>query len=153
MRKADIVSAGVAVVFGLLLLFVVIPIWVPGHEESGYGLDARVMPIITATIFTVLAAGFAVSRLFLGRKVGAAVDSPAPISRANWRFLLLTALFLTAMLALFEFAGFLVAAPLTVAGFMLGMGERRPVPVILTSVLAAGVIWLFFWQLLKFPLP
>lgn len=156
MKKADFLSAIAVALFGLVLLFVIIPIWVPSHEEGGYGLDAPVMPIITATLVTVLSIGLAASRWLAARKDGKPIglgDTPSPIHSHNWKFLLITSAFLIAMLFLFAYAGFLVAAPITVAGFMLGMGERRPVPIILTSVLSAGVIWLFFWQLLKFPLP
>jgi hypothetical protein len=33
------------------------------------------------------------------------------------------------------------------------MGERRAVPIAATALIAAAAIWLFFWQLLSFPLP
>jgi len=151
MKKADLVSAGVVAVFGLLLLFAVIPNWVPRHEEGGYGLGARVMPVITATLVTGLGVLFFITRL-LGREKPVE-ESAAPIGRSSWKFLLLASLFLIAMTALFEWVGFRAAGPLTIAGFMIAMGERRPVPIVLTSVAAAGVIWLFFWQLLNFPLP
>jgi hypothetical protein len=77
----------------------------------------------------------------------------SPISRSNGKYLLLMSLFLVAMTALFAWVGFVAAGPLTIAGVMNAMGERRPVHVIVTSVVAAGVIWLFFWQLLNVPLP
>ena len=65
---------------------------------------------------------------------------------------MLASLFLIAMVATFTWVGFVAGGPLTIAGFMIAMGERRPIPIVLTSVLAAGAIWLFFWQLLDVPL-
>ena len=156
MKKADLVSAGVVTAFGLTLLFVIVPIWVERHEEGGYGLGSQVMPTTLAIIVTALGAIFFVTRFLEGRFGTGAVqadDLPSPISAANWRFLLLTSLFLIAMIALFAWVGYLVAGPLTIAGFMIAMGERRPVHIVLTSIVAAGVVWLFFWQLLGVPLP
>ena len=156
MKKADIISAAVVAAFGLLLLFVIIPGWVPRHEEGGYGLGAQVMPRITATLVTVLAVLFLLSRLF-GRREKSAIemqeDTTPPIPRSSWTFLGTATLLIVVVTATFTWVGFLVAGPLTVAGFMILMGERRPVPVVATSVLSAAVIWLFFWQLLNFPLP
>ena len=156
MRKADIVSAVVLIAFGLLLLLVVIPVWVPRHEEGGYGLGAQVMPRVWATLVTVLSAGLLVARLAGRGRHGTAElgdDARPPMTRANGWFLLRASLYLVAMTALFQWVGFLAAGPLTIAGFMISMGERRPLPIVLTSVGAAGAIWLFFWQLLNFPLP
>lgn len=157
MRKADVISAAVAAAFGLSLLFYFVPEWVQAHDSSGgYGLGARVMPDVTALLLTGLSVLFFFYRLMgRGRRdaAGKEVDEPSPFTRANQRFLLKTALFVVAMGLLFEWIGFLAAGPITIAGFMIGMGERRPVPILATSVGAAVVIWLFFWQLLSFPLP
>jgi putative tricarboxylic transport membrane protein len=156
MKKADFVSAAVVTVFGLVLLFVVIPTWVERHEEGGYGLGARVLPNSMAIIIVALGVLLFASRLFERRQptlAGPADEIAPPISRSNGLYLLVTSLFLVAMTALFAWLGFIVAGPLTIAGFMLAMGERRPIPIVLTSILAAGAIWLFFWQLLDVPLP
>jgi hypothetical protein len=156
MKTADLVSAGLVALFGLLILFVVIPGWVPAHEEGGYGMGARVMPRVMATTVVVFAIAFFVSRLLGHREPGdgeGQADEPAPLDRGNWGFIGLAALFLVLVTAVFTWAGFLVAGPLTVAGFMLAMGERRPLAVLGAAILAPAAIWLFFWQLLRFPLP
>jgi putative tricarboxylic transport membrane protein len=156
MRKADLVSAAVVTVFGLLLLLVIIPTWVERHEEGGYGLGARVMPNTMAIIVTALGVLLFASRLVEGRIRRNAVsveESVPPMSRSNGTFFVMTSLLLIALTALFKWVGFLAAGPLTIAAFMLVMGERRPIPIVLTSVAAAGVIWLFFWRLLDVPLP
>ena len=154
MKKADLASAAVITAFGLLLLLVIIPVWVQRHEEGGYGLGAQVMPNVTAAIVTALGVILFALRWFeRGGGANADAEDAPPISAANWRFLLFVSLYMVAMIALFAWVGYLAAGPLTVAGFMVAMGERRPVHIILTSVLSAGVIWLFFWQLLNVPLP
>ena len=156
MRRADIVSSALITLFGLALWFVIIPIWVPTILEGSYGLRAHDMPNVAALTVTALAALFFVYRVRgKGEAADAAVgtDDTPPISRRNWLFLLRAAVFLIVVTALFDWQGFLVAGPVTVAGFMVMMGERRPLHVGLTAIVAPIVIWLFFWQLLRFPLP
>jgi hypothetical protein len=114
------------------------------------------MPIVASVTFTTLAAAFFFYRL-RGRgeqtEADEQYDRTQPIERKNWLFLLRGGIFLIAMTALFNWAGFLVAGPPTVAGFMLMMEEKRPWHVAFTAFGATAAIWLFFWQFLKFPLP
>ncbi len=152
MRQADIISCTLVTLFGLTLLFVIIPVWVPTELSGEYGLAAHDMPQVATLTFTALAALFVVYR-FRGGDSEAESDEAAPISRSNWLFLLRGGLFLIAATALFNWVGFPLAGPVTIAGFMLMMGEKRPGHVAFTSIGASFAIWLFFWQLLRFPLP
>lgn len=156
MRIFDIVSCTVVALFGLTLLFVIIPGWTPVETGPGFGLAATTMPNVAVVTATVMAATFVLYRVLDLHPAGEnneEYDATSPIERKNWLFLLRGGLFLIAVTAMFEWAGFLVAGPLTVAGFMLMMGEKRPWHVVITSVGATAVLWLFFWQFLKFPLP
>ncbi len=149
-RKADIISGGLVALFGLALLLVIIPIWVPTILEGSYGLRAKDMPNVATVTVTALAVFLVLSRIRVGKTKA---DATPPISRENWWFLVRGAVFLTVVTALFVWIGFLAAGPVTVAGFMLMMGERRPIPIGITAIGAPVIIWLFFWQLLRFPLP
>jgi len=115
-RRADIVAGAVVVLTGLALLVYFIPVWVPEVLEGDYGLGARDMPRVAAITVTGLGLLFLVHQL-RGQGAGAdgeaEQDGPAPISKANWKFLLMCSVFLV----------------------------------------ATSAIWLFFWQLLRFPLP
>ena len=114
------------------------------------------MPNVATVTLTALAALFFTYRLrdrHTNGETDKDYDAAPPIPRKSWVFLLRGGLFLIVMAALFEWAGFLVAGPPTVAGFMIMMGERRPWPVCITAVGATVMTWLFFWQFLKFPLP
>lgn len=156
MKTADIISCGLVALFGLVLLFVIIPGWVPVEAGPGFGLAATTMPNVAIITLTALAAMFFIYRVRNRHPVGETdgeYDATEPIPRKSWLFLLRGGLFLIAMAALFEWIGFLAAGPLTVAGFMIMMGERRPIPVCITAVGATAATWLFFWQFLKFPLP
>lgn len=156
MKPVDIVSSVVVMLFGVLLLAVIIPGWVPVEEGPEFGLAATTMPIVAAATFTALALAFFTYRVLgMGEQTAADedYDRTPPIERKNWLFLLRGAIFLIAVTALFDWLGFLVAGPPTVAGFMIMMEERRPWPVAITAIGATVAIWLFFWQFLKFPLP
>ncbi len=156
MRIFDIVSCAVVALFGLTLLFVIIPGWTPVETGPGFGLAATTMPNVAVVTATILAATFFLYRVLDLHPAGENdedYDAASPIERKNWLFLLRGGLFLIAVTALFEWVGFLVAGPPTVAGFMLMMGEKRPWHVVSTSIGATLAIWLFFWQFLKFPVP
>lgn len=156
MKTVDIVSSALVFLVGLLLLFVIIPGWVPVESGPGFGLAATTMPYVAATTVTALAGMFFVYRLRDSHKRSETddeYDADAPMVLANWLFLLRGALFLIAVTLLFEWFGFLVAGPPTVAGFMVMMGERRILPVAVTAIATTAAIWLFFWVFLQFPLP
>lgn len=149
MRRADIISAALLTIFGLLVIFVVIPIWVPGHESGNYGLRAQDAPYLTMIIATGLSAWLLVRRLFFDREG----DEKTPIPFKSWMFLLVGSLLLVVAVVLLDTIGILAGGPFIVAVFMFMMGERRPLAIGLTAVLAPLLIWAFFWQLLQFPLP
>ncbi len=156
MKTADIVSSAVVTLFGLALLLVIIPGWVPVESGPGFGLAATTMPNVAVATATSLAALFFIYRLSNRRprtETEELDDATPPIRRENWMFLLRGGLFLIAVTMLYDWLGFLVAGPPTVAGFMIMMGERKPWHVGITAVGATAVIWLFFWQFLRFPLP
>lgn len=156
MKQYDIVSSAVVTLFGLTLLFVIIPIWVPTILEGEYGLRAKDMPNVAAATITILSALFFIYRV-RGRAERTEAqrldDETPPILPHNWWFLLRGGIFLVAVTALFNWVGFLAAGPITIAGFMIMMGEKRPLHVGATAIGATVAIWLFFWQLLRFPLP
>ncbi len=55
--------------------------------------------------------------------------------------------------ALLYYFGILAGGPVMVALFMIMMGEYRPLPIMVLSLSAPVLVWLFFWKLLRFPLP
>ena len=149
MRRADIISAALLVAFGLAVIFFVIPIWVPGHGAGNYGLRAQDAPYLTMFLATGLSAYFLLRRLFFDRSD----DEQAPITRDSWLFLLMVGAVLVITLVLLQTIGILAGGPFVVAVLMYMMGERRPLAIAGTAVLAPVLVWVFFWKLLQFPLP
>lgn len=155
MNRADLIAGAAFTVAGLLILFVVIPLAVPGHDEGDYGLRAQDFPFVTAGLMTLL------SGLLVGIRLTVATPGAptapeqggAPLSWRNGRFLMLVSILFVVTFLLLDTIGIAAGGPLIIATFMLVLGERRPVPIVLMSVGVPLLIWLFFWKLLRFPLP
>lgn len=141
-------SAGVLVTLaGLFAVFYLIPQHIsPG---MGFGLSPRAFPYLCATAITVLG----VALVVLSARDRVLSERPAPVSVAALKRLLLVLLVLVLALALMQWAGFLVAATVAVALLMLLMGERRWLPVVLTSVGWSLFLWVLFDRVLGTPLP
>ena len=84
--------------FGLALLLIIIPIWVPTILEGSYGLRAKDMPNVAAVTITGLAVFLVASRIRTGNDNS---DLTPPITGGNWKFLLQAAIFLIVVTALF----------------------------------------------------
>ena len=144
MKTADIVSSALVTLFGAALLLAIIPAWIPVESGPGFGLAATTMPNVAAATATALAAAFLIYRLSNRHPRTAAdeeYDATPPIGRKNWMFLLRGGVFLVVVTVLFNWLGFLVAGPPTVAGFMIMMGERKPWHIGFTAVGATAGIW------------
>jgi ABC-type uncharacterized transport system permease subunit len=78
-------------------------------------------------------------------------DEPEYLSLAARAWALVAAA--TALAALWNPLGFLIAMPLFLLGALWIMGKRRPLPMILIAVLFTGVVYLIFAQVLGVRIP
>ena len=133
-------SGAVVVVFGLILLFWIIP----RHTEAAdYGwLRPATLPNVTAVI--IIIAGI-IHVLF---PEGTAEFDPQPALRAGLFFVISVA-----GLFMMRHLGFLIAAPALITVLMLMVGERRPLWLIAGVVMIPLGIWSSIELLLKRPLP
>lgn len=145
MRTANLISGAALVVFGLLMIFVVIPVQI---EEGPPGMiSPRLLPQIMLWMITGLAL-----LLVLTNLRPQAGDQPAPISRSEILALLKIAAAFAVALVLFFLAGPLWAGIALVAGTLLLLGERRPLVVIGMTVGLLGSTWVLFYQILRTPI-
>jgi hypothetical protein len=145
MRQADIRAAGVLIAAGLVTIVFVIPRQTtPGNT---FGLPPAFMPTLTMAIVVGL------SVLLLLRSLIARNDTrPAPILAAEWWLLLKTgSLMLMAVIGV-DVLGLPIGGGLGVAAFMVYLGERRPLPILATSIGTAGAVWALLVYVLKLPL-
>lgn len=145
MRTANLISGVVLAMFGLLMIFVVIPVQI---EEGPPGMvSPRLVPQIMLWAITGLAL------LLVATNLRATPgDGPAPISRAEILALLKIAAAFAVALALFFLAGPLWAGIALVAGTLLLLGERRPLVVVLMTAGMLGATWVLFYQILRTPI-
>jgi putative tricarboxylic transport membrane protein len=133
-------SGIVVVVFGILLLFWIIP----RHTEPAHfgWLRPATLPDVTAVVMVI--SGI-IHVLF---PVGTAKFDVRPAMRAGLFFLIsLAGLFIMHHL------GFLIAAPLLAMVLMLMVGERRPIWLLAGAVMVPLGIWISIELILKRPLP
>ena len=133
-------SGVVVTVFGIILLFWIIP----RHTEPvNYGwLRPTTLPNVTAIIIVIS------SIIHVLFPLGTAEFEVQPAMRAGFFFVIsLAGLFMMRLL------GFLIAAPLLVMVLMLMVGERRPLWLFTGVVMIPLGIWSSIELLLKRPLP
>lgn len=146
-RTVDLSAAVVVTLAGCFALFYLIP----NHISAGmgFGISPRAFPYLCAGAISVLG----VTQVVISFRARALADRPAPVSSAALKRLLVVLAALVVTLTLMQWAGFLVAASAAVALLMLLMGERRWVPITLTSVGWTLFLWCLFDRLLGTPLP
>jgi hypothetical protein len=145
MRQADIRAACVLIAVGLVTIVFVIPRQTtPGNT---FGLPPAFMPTLTMAIVVGL------SVLLLVRSLAARDDRrPAPILAVEWWLLLKTGSLMLAAVVAVHVLGLPIGGGLGVAGFMVYLGERRPLPILATAIGSAGAAWALFVYLLRLSL-
>lgn len=149
MNRADLFGGVGITALGLLLIFVIIP----GTTASGsyYGLPPTFFPTVMATGLTVSAVGLTLQAL---RRRARGIDSgPAPLSLWNLLMFLLAAAIAVAGVIAIDFFGILIAGPALIAAFMLFMGERNVIRMMLTATLPVAAVYLLARYVLYAPLP
>ena len=149
MNKADLIGGLGITALGLLLIFVVIP----QGTASGmyYGLPPTFFPTVMATGLTASAVGLA---LQAWRRRAKGVDAgPVPLSLWNLLMFLLAAALAVAGVVAIDHFGMIYAGPVLIAAFMLFMGERSLVRILLTSVPPVAAVYLLARYVLYAPLP
>jgi hypothetical protein len=147
MRRADLITAGLLVLLGLVTILVMIPTYVTGSARSG-DLSPAFMPYVAAGLGTGAMALLFVVRLARGRTD----DEPAPLPGQSWRFICAAAFVLGVTVVLMDRFGYLVGAAVIVAGFM--ALARADLKVIVGAAISFPVaLWLLFDKALGFPLP
>lgn len=145
MRTANLISGAALAVFGLFMIFAVIPVQI---EEGPPGMvSPRLVPQIMLWTITGLALLLVATNLQPKNE-----DGPAPISRTEILALLKIGAAFAVALTLFSLTGPLWAGVVLVAGTLLLLGERRPLVVLAMTTGMLGVVWVLFYQILRTPI-
>lgn len=137
---ADRLSGAFFLLFGLAMVFVVIPEYV--EDAQGGNLSPRTMPVIVAWVIAVCG--------------GLLVIRPTTHQAPDARFFTLAFVYVAILgLAIYAMSkvGFLYVAPVLALVLMLMIGERRPLWLGIGVVLIPAAIWGLVTQLLERGLP
>jgi putative tricarboxylic transport membrane protein len=148
-RRADIYSGGLLVVFGLVMIFAIVPSQI--DSTGDYGLDPKFFPVSLLWIIVYMSALLVGSRWMI--KVDDR-DDPGPLDRQNWMFIGGSALYLLVGFVTIDFAGFIPGGILMIAVLMYLMGERQNwIRLASVSVATPIVIYLAMRHLFTIQLP
>lgn len=145
MRRANIVSGIVLAVFGLVMIFAVIP-W-----QIEAGPKGMMSPSLVPTMMMGLIV--ALSVLLVVVNVRAELLSPnasstPPIRRAELFALAKIGAVFALAISLYLWMSPLAAGIALMVGALLALGERRPLVIILMPAVLLFAIWFLFYQVL-----
>jgi Tripartite tricarboxylate transporter TctB family len=149
MDRADLIGGAGLALFGLLMIFVLIPL---GTEEGAYfGLSPTLFPTLLSTLLTVCALGQVAQSLVRMRSKRAA--RPIPVSGWNLLMFIVAGSLALGGVLLVDWFGILIGGPALIAILMIFLGEMNPMRVVLTATLPVGVVYLLAIHVLGTALP
>lgn len=129
-----------------------IVILVPSQTNPIPGLQTQMSP---GLIPTLVGAGLILSGLglILQSSLGSVDEPPIDLDRTASVRIVISVLLIVAYTMIFPLLGFVVTSAIFVGFFTWFFGAHNPVKIGLMVVLPAVVVWLFFEQLFRIPLP
>jgi hypothetical protein len=149
-RNSDLISGGLMIIFGLVMIFVIVPIEISSTGE--FGVDPAFFPQLLLWLVVAMGALLVVTR------IRAPADPPhrePVLDRYNWFFigsftLLLVLAYIAIGKAGFVFTGVVMTAVLM---FTLGIRQRNWAEVAGVSVAAPVVIYYALYHVFNVQLP
>jgi hypothetical protein len=120
MRRSDLISGSVLALFGLVMIFGVVPYQIDSGGD--YGLDPKFFPVSLLWLIVVMSAMLVASRIPVPADP---VDVAPPLDRRDWIFIAGASAFLALGFVAIERLGFMIAGVLIIAVLMYVMGVRR----------------------------
>ena len=145
MRRANVVSGLILSLFGLALLFLVIP-WQIDQGPADM-MSPRLAPQIMMAVVVALAI-LLTALNWREQHAGDDAETPSPFSRDEMYAVLRIGGVFAVSLGLFEFVGPLAAGFALVAGSLLALGERRPLVLLVMPAGFLLALWILFYKLL-----
>jgi putative tricarboxylic transport membrane protein len=144
MRHANVASGVVLAVFGLVMLFAVIP-WQIDPGPGGM-VSPRLMPSMMMVLIVALSAVLIFTNM---RRADTETPEPAmPFTWGELAALVKIGAVFAVSLALYLFVSPLAAGAGLVIGSLVALGERRPVVIVLMPTVLLLAIWLLFYKVL-----
>lgn len=150
MRRSDIISGTLVVVFGLLMIFVVVPVQIKSSGE--YGLDPKFFPVLLLWLLVAMGVLLAATRV---SQPAGDPDAEPVLDRRNWAFIAGAAIFLLLGFIAIKTFGFVIAGTIMLALLMFAIEMRhlKWLEMIGVSALAPFVIYWLLYNIFSVQLP
>ncbi len=150
MRRSDIVSGTVVVVFSLLMIFIIVPAQISSSSE--YGLDPKFFPV--AVLWLLVIMGVLLVATCLGKQPDTEESEPI-LGPRNWLFISGFSVFLVFVFIAINTLGYVLAGILTVALLMvaLDLRSRKWAQLVGVSILAPLIIYFALYHIFSVQLP
>lgn len=119
MKRADIITGSLLVLFGLVTIFVIVPVQIDSGGD--YGLDPSFFPLTLLWLVTAMAVLLAATRVPLPPDPS---DAAPTMDLMNWLFIVVATVALTIAYVAIDSIGFIITSIVLIATVMLAMGAR-----------------------------
>jgi putative tricarboxylic transport membrane protein len=149
-RRSDIISGSLLVLFGLAMIFIIVPNQISASSE--YGLDPKFFPVAVIWLLIFMGVLLVVTRL--GTQPDAEGSEPV-LGLRNWLFIGAFSLFLVLVFLAINTLGYVLAGILMVALLMVALDirNRNWAQLIGVSILAPFAIYYALYHIFSVQLP
>jgi len=153
-RKREVITAVSILVATLAIIFYVIPNYIDLEEEFEVAsLSPAFFPALAAWIIAALAGLLAISALMQQKKTVTDENDEEWLSPAeelnSYKSVLVIVVYAFAM----KYIGFLIATVLVLAVLLVLQDIKKPLHVVLISIMVTGGVFLFFYFIMQVHLP
>lgn len=149
-RRSDMISGALLLVFGLVMIFVIVPIQISSSSE--YGLDPKFFPDALLWLLVAMGALLVATRVRLRPEPA---DAEPVLDLWNWLFIGGFTIFLIIVFVAINNLGFVLAGAMMIAVLMFALGLRHLnwIELVCVSVLAPLVIYYALYHVFSVRLP
>ena len=150
MRRSDIISGGLLLIFSLAMIFIIVPFQIKSSSE--YGLDPKFFPVGVLWLLVAMGVLLVATRILAPPD---AADAAPVLGARNWLFIGgFTAFFVITFIAI-NYLGFLLAGMLMIAAVMLVLGLRHLHWLELVGVSVGAPLFIYYslYQIFSVQLP
>jgi putative tricarboxylic transport membrane protein len=149
-RRSDIISGSLVAIFGLVMIFIIVPVQIT--SSSDYGLDPKFFPVAVLWLAVVMGV------LLVATRISAPPDpddSPPVLELRNWLFIGSFSIFLFLVFVAIKTLGYVAAGFLMVALMMIALDLRKRnwLQLAGVSILAPLIIYYTLYHLFSVQLP
>jgi putative tricarboxylic transport membrane protein len=150
LRRSDIIAGTLVTVFGLVMIFIIVPIQI--NSSSEYGLDPKFFPDALLWLLVAMGALLVATRL---RTQSDPADAGPQLDLQNWLFICVIAVFLVAIFIAINTLGFILAGVIMIVLLMLALmlHERHWIELVIVSFIAPFAIYYALYYFFSVQLP